>query len=231
MKKGYIKYQFLILALITSLSGLAQNENSNSIDSLKFEEYKSQFEYDKMKTIYVVKQEKPKNPKEFKHRHLIPTYNTGSSFLSMLIYLIIAVIVLFILFTLIVNLPKKDKSIEGQRELALDQIENIEDIDANSLYQKALAEGNFRLALRMQFIKTLQFLQEGKLINWKSKKTNRDYVRELEDATHKSEFRQLANHFELFWYGNKPIDQAAFISIDQQFLQFNQKIKALSKRI
>ena len=79
---------------------------------------------------------------------------------------------------------------------------------------------NYRAAVRMKFIQSLQLLERNKKINWKPEKTKRVYTNESANSETKKEFRELAAHFEFVWYGNHNISTERFMIIDKQFDQF-----------
>ena len=63
-------------------------------------------------------------------------------------------------------------------------------------------KGNYRLALRWCFLKSLQWLNKQDKITWQPAKTNIDYQQELNDKTLKDGFTGLSNVFEYVWYGD-----------------------------
>ena len=86
-------------------------------------------------------------------------------------------------------------------------MEEIEEIDAVDLLQKALNEGDYRMAIRMKFIRVLQEFNSSELIKWKEDKTNRDYLNELKPTTHYKFFKEASSIYALVWYGNHHIDK------------------------
>ena len=150
-----------------------------------------------------------------------PAKKSGDGFLLKLVaYLVIIGLVIAIIY-MVFSSVKVDKKINlKDKEIDIDDIEDIEDIDAVSAYKSAILAGDYRLAIRMQFIKCLQTLSTGGYIDWEKEKTNRDYAREISQSELRRSFRELATIFERCWYGDVSLDRISFQSYDQKFLTF-----------
>jgi len=97
-------------------------------------------------------------------------------------------------------------------------VENIEDVDIQTLLERARAEGNFRMAVRLHYLALLKRLHELNMIAWKKDKTNRDYLSELfANGFHFEEIRKLTNSYEAVWYGEYPVHAEAFRHLSAQF--------------
>lgn len=119
-------------------------------------------------------------------------------------------------------LAKKSKNIEVPYE---ESLENIHEINFDDQLEVALAQKNYRLAVRLLYLKSLKHLSDQKLIDWKLEKTNQAYVSEIENEVQRSQFKQLTNQFEYIWYGEFFIDGLGFEKINQSFHQFNQEVR------
>lgn len=82
--------------------------------------------------------------------------------------------------------------------------------------------GNYRLVVRLLYLKTLKQLSDRELIHWLPEKTNQAYVLEIADQAKQQEFAQLTTQFEYIWYGEFFIDKNSFAPIQESFHQFNQ---------
>lgn len=128
----------------------------------------------------------------------------SSTRLMDLIYFISALGILYLLFRL---LKTKYNWIfgGGGREAVIPysvEAEDIHSIDYEAEIENATAAGDFRLAVRLVYLKTLKLLSDKQLIHWTEGKTNREYQRELQKASYKNEFLQLSYHFNYLWYGH-----------------------------
>jgi hypothetical protein len=105
-------------------------------------------------------------------------------------------------------------------------VENIEHIEVAPPLQKALADGNFKLATRLYFLDLLKRLNETGLIAWKKDKTNHDYLMELyAKEFHFHDIRRLTLAYELVWYGEHALSNEAyqklFADFESVFLKIN----------
>ena len=110
-------------------------------------------------------------------------------------------------------------------DLAFADIENINTIDFDVEINKALATLNYRLGLRLMYLKALKKLSDKEYINWDVSKTNSQYYKELQNPDLKNQFITLTYKFEYAWYGNLPINQQDFSVTQSQFSTFYQAIK------
>lgn len=103
--------------------------------------------------------------------------------------------------------------------------ENIHAIDFNEAITDAVLQKNYRVAVRLYYLKSLKELSDAGLIQWQINKTNQSYVYELQSSKLNSSFSQVTQQFEYTWYGDFPIDEAHFIEIRESFLTFSKQIK------
>jgi len=102
--------------------------------------------------------------------------------------------------------------------------ENIHELNFNDLIDKAIQQQNYRLAVRLYYLKSLKQLTDKELINWQPTKTNRRYVDELEKTHLKSDFERLTSEFEYVWYGEFAVSEVEFGLLKNQFQDFSKKI-------
>ncbi len=161
---------------------------------------------------------------------LISSVFRGAGFAGGLIkYVIIALLIVLVVFIVIKVigldlklLTGKSKAVEVPYE---ESLENIHEIDFDAQLEQAIDQGNYRLAVRLLYLRTLKHLTDRELIDWKLEKTNQAYVVELENEHYKNEFTSLTNQFEYIWYGEFFIDKNSFVPIHESFHQFNQLTK------
>jgi len=104
--------------------------------------------------------------------------------------------------------------------------ENIHIIDFNEEIRAAIEKGNFRLAVRLLYLQSLKILTDKQLIDWQPDKTNQRYIDELNEAVYQAHFAHLTGQFEYIWYGGFSVREADFGRIRQDFITFNQSVKA-----
>ena len=104
--------------------------------------------------------------------------------------------------------------------------ENIHAIDFTESIAEAITQKNYRLAVRLYYLKALKELTDREMIDWRINKTNRSYVYELNSPTLRPDFEQITLQFEYAWYGDFPVDEEQFTNIKNQFLTFSNSIFA-----
>lgn len=150
----------------------------------------------------------------------------SGTLIKYLVIVVVAVLVIFAVIKLIgldLNIfTGKSKAVEVPYD---ESLENIHEINFNEEIEKAVTSGNYRLAVRLLYLRSLKLLSDRALINWQPDKTNQAYVEELIDLERKQQFRVLTLQFEYIWYGDFPIDSTHFKGLKSSFERFN--VKAL----
>ncbi len=119
-------------------------------------------------------------------------------------YILVAIFIIGILFVLWKS--KFRGLLKGSQKKIADPLfadlpENIEGIHIETLIDEAVGLGNYRMAVRWCFLKSLQWLNRQNKITWRPSKTNVDYQQELKDKDLKEDFVSLSRVFEYVWYG------------------------------
>ena len=104
--------------------------------------------------------------------------------------------------------------------------ENIHAIDFADSIAEAINQKNYRLAVRLYYLKVLKELTDREMIDWRINKTNRSYVYELNSPTLRPDFERITLQFEYAWYGDFPVDETQFLNIKNQFLTFSNSVLA-----
>jgi len=110
----------------------------------------------------------------------------------------------------------KEDKISGFKEIK----ENINEIDFDTLISEAISKSNYRIAVRLHYLKTLKLLSDRKMIDWKINKTNHNYVKEIKEAEIKKPFEKLTYLFEWIWYGELHIEESLFEETKNSFMNF-----------
>lgn len=144
----------------------------------------------------------------------------------------IAIIVLIVRSMIQMKAVPKDQRFDTQsiENLDLQHIEeNLHTADLDPLLQRAIAQGNYPLAVRLYYLAMLKKLSEGKFVYWKKDKTNRDYLSELSATPLHQPFREATFAFEWVWYGDAPIGASDFERLQVQFKEFLSLISSSAK--
>lgn len=151
----------------------------------------------------------------------------ASGFWEILLYLLLAGTIAYI----IIKLQNVDVARLFGRKTASTVVpyevfeENIHELDLQALIQEAVAQHDFRKAIRLHYLQSLKLLTDRGLIHWKPGKTNRSYVSEIEQPSLRQEFEQLTSMFEYVWYGGAALGDGLFNSARTEFIQFNNHLK------
>ncbi len=81
--------------------------------------------------------------------------------------------------------------------------EDLHALDLDALLREAEAARQYRLAVRLGYLRVLRQLSDRQLINWQPDKTNHDYLYELPPGPLPEAFRELTRQFEYVWYGEQ----------------------------
>lgn len=98
--------------------------------------------------------------------------------------------------------------------------ENIHLISLDQEIRAAAEKKNYRLAVRLMYLKALKKLSDSGKISWKPGKTNSEYIREIRNEGQKSVFKSLTRQFEYVWYGSFPVNDELFARLSNSFNDF-----------
>jgi hypothetical protein len=155
----------------------------------------------------------------FGHFHL--GRHAGSVIEFILIGLAVVFIVYFILLLIGIDFLKLFKKKQASIEIPYtESLENIHQINFEEAIDNAISVKDYRLAVRLLYLRSLRQLSEAGLINWKIEKTNNAYLNELKDEEQRRRFSIVTRQFEYVWYGDFPVDGNSFSNINAFFLEF-----------
>lgn len=145
----------------------------------------------------------------------------SSGIFQIIMWALAGMLVLFILYNLFFSkgIFRKSTSIKTVEETPEEAPEDIAEGDYDKLLRQAYLLGDFRMAARWLFLKTLQKLHEKELILFSPDKTNTDYMYEL-PLPKRDNFSSLALYYEYIWYGNMPVSKEDFNKVESRFNQF-----------
>ncbi len=149
------------------------------------------------------------------------------TWLSVLV--LMAIIGRFVYLTFFINGSNKNtnvhrnlKEVENLSEKEIIETSNLEEI--GQLILNAENTHNYRLALRLQFLKIFKKMIDKSFIDYKKDKTNDDYYHEIKSNDLKVSFKRITHWYDYVWYGEYYIDQSLY---KRALLEF----KPLLKRV
>ncbi len=117
------------------------------------------------------------------------------------------------------------KSAIKRRKIKISELDEVEEKDLQDLLAEAIAANDYEQVMRLRFLLVLKQMEEHRLIEWQSYKTNLDYLFELPSGEIKKRFERLIDWFEYSWYGNFDFDQKLFQLAMDEFDDFLKLIK------
>lgn len=161
-----------------------------------------------------------------RHSGMEPSKDVFSTGWIQVFFWIIAIfLVLLILYKLFINKGVFRKKLTAN---SLTEIEEKEPVfvpvsNLDTLVNQSVKAGDYRLAVRYLFLKTLRHLFDKGLLQQSADKTNFQYVHELEENRRK-EFSSLVLTYEYVWYGHQHIGRDQYDQIEIKFSSFNPKM-------
>lgn len=141
--------------------------------------------------------------------------------LEIIIYGLLAIGALYLLIRFLIENPiskvfkNEETTIEGFNYIE----ENITEIDFDKLIAQAVKSGNYRLATRYLYLKSLKILAKNKVIEWHYDKTNSDYLNEIKTEKAKQLFKRASYVYDYIWYGEFPVDEVLYQKNMSNFVQ------------
>jgi len=110
------------------------------------------------------------------------------------------------------------------QEDSVEETENIFSINYQREIDKSVDAGNYRLAVRLMFLRLLKNLSDKNIIQYKADNTNLDYLMQMRAGSMYGEFFRLTRNYEYCWYGQFQIDKGKFEVIKKDFDSFDRKL-------
>ncbi len=110
----------------------------------------------------------------------------------------------------------------GEEEVTTDDIFVI---NYQKEIEKAAAAGNYRLAVRLMFLRLLKNMSEKNIIRYQQDKTNLDYLLQLHSTKHSTAFFRITRNYEYSWYGKFDISEKSYRIISNDFDHFENGLR------
>ncbi len=101
--------------------------------------------------------------------------------------------------------------------------EDIHKVNFDTALENALRNEDYRLGIRILYLKTLKLLADQSFINWHPERTNQNYVQDLSSTDIYDDFKRITYFFEYAWYGDFRIGQAEFKDMEARVLRLTEK--------
>jgi hypothetical protein len=131
--------------------------------------------------------------------------------------------VIYFLFANKISIFYRSSSKNTNTDIEEDEVDLFK-IPYQDLLQKAYAEKNYRLAVRILYLQTLKLLSEKNIIAFQADYTNLDYLKQLSPTMFYKDFFAITRHYEYVWYGSFAVSEPAFNTIRKDFNTIQDKI-------
>lgn len=120
---------------------------------------------------------------------------------------------------------KKERRIGTGEEDEEPEMDDIFAINYQKEIDRAANGGNYRLAIRLMFLRLLKSLSERNIIQYKHDRTNLDYLMQLSTTNYYKDFFRITRNYEYSWYGKFPVSEDVYKVIKQDFEHFDPTTK------
>ena len=149
------------------------------------------------------------------------------SIVEFLVYLLLTVFIGYFIIKLL--LGQNTSSLFNRKTATVNPLtiaeEHIENINLDTFISDALAQKNYRLAIRYMYLKALKELSFHNIISWHFEKTNSDYHNEIKDPLLKDNFKKVSYLYDYVWYGEFDLDEIGFINAQKDFERLTKELK------
>lgn len=216
-----------------SFEGEYAKNNGEDLADSDYDNYSSEegyesLEHNEKKGNYFSKERKQERIKRRAKRNKSTALNIKGlgTFGSILLYTLLAIFLGYVLYTLFVNASLSDKGKTIKTEILERAPVEIPKSELEKMLENALANSDYRLAIRIYFIFILKELSSKKWISWKKEKTNSAYLSEMSKREEYSLFSDTVTIFELAWYGDYEIKKTDYSIVE---LKLKQLLKDLER--
>lgn len=216
---------FIILSFTNTASVVAEVGTKIQIDSIKLRQLQKELVYKDSSWVLTLRDWDIFKNKKSNPASNLPSFGSLSDLFNALIYIVIIVLVGVLIYTFANDYKsiKKDNKVK-KSNFDLDEIEDIVEVNFESALKDALAKNDFRLAIRIQYLMSLQKLTSKGYITWAKDKTNRHYVQEVKRFALHPYFTNSSRVFEYIWYGNIELDKVNYETYVNIFDRLNSNV-------
>ena len=132
--------------------------------------------------------------------------------IEFVIYVLLGVLAIYLLVRFLLGERAAAFFVKGDKHIASLGVteEKIQQTDFDNLINDALAQNNYREAIRFLYLKALKNLSQSNIIDWHFEKTNTDYYNEITDENIKKAYSKVSYLYDYVWYGEFTVDEKSF---------------------
>lgn len=127
-------------------------------------------------------------------------------------YALVGFVIILLLVAIFRNMrPVVEVSAERIEATSIEEAEeNLPMVALTKIYQEALDVNDYKRALRIKFLMILQRLIDADMIVWKKRKTNEQYLKEIENDVVLRMFQGAVKMFDDVWYGETKLSSSQY---------------------
>jgi hypothetical protein len=142
------------------------------------------------------------------------------------IFLLIIGVALIVFFILKATGTGGNAMFRRKSKLKEDVDATVEDVDIHAInyesqIETALKASDYRLAVRLWFLRSLKEMTDRDLIQWKIDKTNSDYFYELSGSGLEQQFGRVSLIYDYIWYGEFEVDEMGYRKVEDDLRNFH----------
>lgn len=139
---------------------------------------------------------------------------------NLLLYLAVFVFVAFLVWYLVKNnfiIFRRKPTIAKDEKIEEPGTKDIFSIQYNQSIEKALANKNYRLAIRLHYLQLLKIMAGKNIIKYRPDRTNFDYLTQLRPTDYYEKFFSVTRNYEYSWYGLFDISEEQYRKMEKGF--------------
>lgn len=109
------------------------------------------------------------------------------------------------------------------RKTEAEASEDVFSTDLENAAREAATQGNFRMAIRFQYLHLLKIFSQQELLQYRPDATNYDYLKQLFDRPYYKDFFRVTRNYEYAWYGEMTVSKDQYEVVHKEFNDLYQK--------
>lgn len=218
-----IRLLFILALFLASLSHTAQSDSTLRLNESDWKELTSGVEFNENYKEKEKKQESKSNSSPKSH-----TPGTDLSGMKYVFYFLAVGAIIALIIWVFWNYKPNTTVNNDNNTITAETIqkaeENIHEANLEGLLQQALANKNYRIALRLNFLILIRSLSQKEKIFWAKEKTNWEYYSELKDRLMADQFKAIVNTFEVYWYGDRVLTESGYLATEPLFQSIHSQL-------
>ena len=179
-----------------------------------------EFLYANDSTLWAKKEVKEEGPRSKSLLDRFYDFFSGDT-VRTITYIILGVLLVLLIYRIIVvNNLFLTRASQSRAGADGELVSEIDDTNLDARIQAAIADKNYRAAVRFMFLKSLRGLNEKGWIRYNPQATNHEYISQVTPYGVGKEFGFLTYLYEYVWYGEFVLSEDQFNKVHQNFQQF-----------